>query len=114
MADYVIATSFGRSKSDSLGSKFIPRRALQRSKSLPDLRDSNDKYNRLFATKFVPRHPKYLYAKRVVAIGDLHGDFEALRHVLQFTGLIDGSFQWIGGDTTLVQTVLDNQKLVLA
>lgn len=46
---------------------------------------------------------------RVVAIGDLHGDFQATRKVLQIAGLTDAQDAWIGGKTTLVQTgdVLD-------
>lgn len=46
---------------------------------------------------------------RVVAIGDLHGDFQATRKVLQLAGLTNEQDAWIGGKTTLVQTgdVLD-------
>jgi len=40
---------------------------------------------------------------RVVAFGDLHGDFEATLLVLQSAGLIDDERRWCGGDTTLVQ-----------
>ncbi len=114
LATYVIATTFGRSKSDSLGMKFSSRKPLKRSKSLPDLRDSAHEYNRLFATKFVPHHPKFLYGKRIVAIGDLHGDFGALSEVLQITGLVDGSRRWIGGDTTVVQTVTGDGEFNLS
>ena len=41
---------------------------------------------------------------RVVAVGDIHGDFDALVEVLQETGLIDNEQRWIGGDAILVQT----------
>jgi len=41
---------------------------------------------------------------RVVAVGDIHGDFDALVEVLQETGLIDAEQRWIGGDVILVQT----------
>lgn len=41
---------------------------------------------------------------RVVAVGDIHGDFDALVEVLQETGLIDTEQRWIGGDAILVQT----------
>ncbi|MFT7623754.1 MAG: hypothetical protein ACI9WU_002937 [Myxococcota bacterium] len=46
---------------------------------------------------------------RVVAIGDLHGDYEAARKVLRLTGLLDADDNWAGKDTILVQTgdVLD-------
>ncbi len=43
-------------------------------------------------------------AARVVAIGDLHGDFEATLRVLRLVGAIDAEQKWIGGDLVLVQT----------
>ncbi|KAK9762090.1 hypothetical protein K7432_012501 [Basidiobolus ranarum] len=42
--------------------------------------------------------------KRVVAIGDLHGDFESALKVLQLAKLVDAEGSWIGGDDILVQT----------
>lgn len=46
---------------------------------------------------------------RVVAIGDIHGDYNQLIKALQLGGLIDQKNQWSGGKTHLVQTgdVLD-------
>ena len=41
---------------------------------------------------------------RLVAIGDLHGDFEATRGVLRLAGAIDESDRWIGKDLVVVQT----------
>lgn len=41
---------------------------------------------------------------RVVAIGDVHGDFEALVEILQAANLVDEYAGWSGGDATLVQT----------
>jgi hypothetical protein len=41
---------------------------------------------------------------RVVAIGDIHGDFDALVEILQRAALVDEFARWKGGDTTLVQT----------
>ncbi len=41
---------------------------------------------------------------RVVAVGDLHGDVEAARAVLRLAGVLGSAGQWIGGNTTLVQT----------
>src|SRR5688572_22659768 len=41
---------------------------------------------------------------RVVAIGDIHGDFDAFLGLLTHVGLIDGERRWTGRDTTLVQT----------
>ena len=42
-------------------------------------------------------------ASRVVAIGDVHGDKDALSAVLRMAGLIDASDRWIGGTTHVVQ-----------
>ena len=41
---------------------------------------------------------------RVVAIGDIHGDPDAARDVLQLAGLVDGTGTWTGGNAWLVQT----------
>ncbi|HVY29154.1 MAG TPA: metallophosphoesterase [Polyangiaceae bacterium] len=42
---------------------------------------------------------------RVVAIGDIHGDLNALRHALKLAGAIDSDDRWIGGkELTVVQT----------
>ena len=48
-------------------------------------------------------------ARRVVAIGDLHGDLAATRAALRAAGAIDAQDRWIGGDLVVVQTgdVLD-------
>jgi hypothetical protein len=41
---------------------------------------------------------------RVVAIGDIHGDFDAFLGLMTRVGLLDAERRWTGGDTTLVQT----------
>lgn len=41
---------------------------------------------------------------RLVAIGDVHGDFEATRAVLRLAGAIDDQDRWIGKDLVVVQT----------
>jgi hypothetical protein len=41
---------------------------------------------------------------RIVAVGDVHGDFDAFVTVLRAAGVIDGANKWSGGATTLVQT----------
>jgi len=43
-------------------------------------------------------------AHRIVAVGDLHGDFAAWRDIARAARLVDGRGSWIGGDTVLVQT----------
>jgi hypothetical protein len=50
-----------------------------------------------------------LAPKRLVAIGDLHGDLEATRAALRAAKAIDERDKWIGGDLVVVQTgdVLD-------
>ncbi len=40
---------------------------------------------------------------RVIAVGDVHGDYEQFTMVLESAGLIDGEANWIGGKTHLVQ-----------
>jgi Calcineurin-like phosphoesterase len=39
----------------------------------------------------------------VVAIGDVHGDFDDFVTILQRAGLVDAQHHWTGGQTTLVQ-----------
>ena len=53
---------------------------------------------------------------RVVAIGDVHGDADALVALLQRTGLVNEARHWTGGTATLVQTgdVLDRGPQVRA
>ena len=41
---------------------------------------------------------------RVLAVGDIHGNFDALVAILQETGMIDHQHHWTGGNATLVQT----------
>ncbi|KAI8644061.1 Metallo-dependent phosphatase-like protein [Parasitella parasitica] len=47
--------------------------------------------------------------RRIVALGDLHGDLENTLEILKFSNIIDHENHWIGGDTIFVQTgdVLD-------
>jgi Calcineurin-like phosphoesterase len=41
---------------------------------------------------------------RIVAVGDLHGDFSAWRDILRSAGVVDNKGHWSGGDTILIQT----------
>ncbi len=41
---------------------------------------------------------------RLLAVGDIHGDFDALVAILQESGVIDHQYLWTGGNATLVQT----------
>ena len=40
----------------------------------------------------------------IMAVGDVHGDFDDFVHILQHSGLIDAQLHWMGNETTLVQT----------
>ena len=41
--------------------------------------------------------------QRIVAVGDLHGDFKAWQDIARAAGIIDTRGHWAGGKTTLVQ-----------
>jgi hypothetical protein len=41
---------------------------------------------------------------RIVAVGDLHGDFSAWRDILRSASLVDNHGHWTGGDMVLIQT----------
>lgn len=42
-------------------------------------------------------------AGRLVAIGDIHSDINAMRQVFQLAGAINANDEWIGGELTIVQ-----------
>jgi hypothetical protein len=42
--------------------------------------------------------------ERLIAIGDIHGDFDDFSRLLKRVGLADAQGHWMGGDATLVQT----------
>ena len=42
--------------------------------------------------------------ERIVAIGDIHGNYDGFVSILQRAGLVDDDTHWIGGETTFVQT----------
>ena len=43
-------------------------------------------------------------SSRLLAIGDIHGDYEALVAILQEAHIVDSEGHWTAGDTVLVQT----------
>ncbi len=53
-------------------------------------------------------------AGRIVAVGDIHGEYQGFVAILREAKVIDAQNRWVGGDTTLVQTgdVLDRGKQV--
>jgi len=54
-----------------------------------------------YLTEVVSRYPA---AERVVALGDVHGDLDAMREALWLAGVVDEQDDWIGGETVVVQT----------
>ena len=40
---------------------------------------------------------------KIVAVGDLHGNYDGFIKILKSTDLIDEELNWIGGNTHLVQ-----------
>lgn len=53
--------------------------------------------------KAAASRPSAKRLNEVIAIGDLHGDYEALIEVLSHAGLINGKHSWRGGRATLIQ-----------
>ena len=54
--------------------------------------------------KIPARRYEWTGVERIVAVGDVHGDFEQFVRVLESASLIDGNGNWVGGKTHLVQT----------
>ena len=46
---------------------------------------------------------QYPAARRVVAVGDVHGDLRKCAEAFRLAGLTDARHRWIGGDTVVVQ-----------
>ena len=61
------------------------------------------------SAQFAQAQDTFNGVERIVAVGDVHGDFGAFVSVLRDAGVIDAKNKWIGGKTHLVQTgdVLD-------
>jgi hypothetical protein len=55
------------------------------------------------ALAFTPGVLAAAQPKRIVAVGDLHGDYAAWLTIARAAGLIDANGRWAGGRTTLVQ-----------
>lgn len=43
-------------------------------------------------------------SSKIIAIGDIHGDFDAYAAIITDAGLVDDKMNWAGGDTILIQT----------
>ena len=57
-------------------------------------------HNEIFKYYQMGIYPK---AERVVALGDIHGDYDAFILVLMKAKIIDKNIKWIGGNTHVVQ-----------
>ena len=60
---------------------------------------------------FIPAGAAAAAANRIVAVGDLHGDYQAWVTIARAAGLIDANGHWAGRGTTLVQLgdILDRE-----
>lgn len=58
----------------------------------------------LLGAGLLPAQERFANVERVVAIGDVHGDWEQFTGVLRSAGLIDKKNKWVGGKTHFVQT----------
>lgn len=50
--------------------------------------------------------------RRIVALGDLHGDLPNTLAILKFANIIDEDHHWIGGDAIFVQTVSKKENQI--
>ena len=55
------------------------------------------------AASFAAQSPRPVQPARIVAVGDLHGDYEAWLEIAARARLVDGRNRWAGGSTILVQ-----------
>lgn len=53
--------------------------------------------------KIIFKEPIIDNAKRVVTIGDLHGDYDSFIFALKKARIINSSLRWVAGDTILIQ-----------
>lgn len=100
-----LATLLGASSGcDSNANK--PPARTSTSSSAPGKKTSPNAANSTSTERVPWRFPK---ASRLVAIGDVHGDYEATKKVLRLAGLVDSQLRWAAADTVVVQTgdVLD-------
>ena len=56
-----------------------------------------------FAALFSAAAPAKPEPARIVAVGDLHGDYDAWEAIARAAGLVDAKGRWSGGSTTFVQ-----------
>lgn len=59
-----------------------------------------------FYSNFIVKSNEILSPRRIVAIGDLHGDYKQTIKVLHLANMIDDNKNWSGNNGILVQTVI--------
>ena len=55
-------------------------------------------------TRPLPQPTRQEAPARIIAMGDIHGDIQAMRTAFRLANLIDEDDAWIGGETVVVQT----------
>lgn len=103
---------------DPTGCSGVPSGALEalfRLVSLPEaraeappipvhpLKKASDDAKEDAQSKELSRPVRYPAADRIIAVGDIHGDYGALRQVLNKAGVLGVDGSWSGGRTVLVQ-----------
>ena len=58
----------------------------------------------LVAQRGIAAQDTFTGVPRIVAVGDVHGDYDRFVGVLRQAGVIDGKERWSGGRTHLVHT----------
>ena len=58
----------------------------------------------LFTAQLASAQDTFTGVERIVALGDVHGDYPAFTEILQSAGVIDAKSRWTGGKTHLVLT----------
>jgi len=90
--------------SHSVAAFFMTALALSACSSTETSEPSAQQEPETVAERLVPP-PTFVDSKgRLIAMGDVHGDYEATINALKLAGAIDDSLTWIGGDLTIVQT----------
>ncbi|KAH6570714.1 hypothetical protein BASA60_007582 [Batrachochytrium salamandrivorans] len=84
--------------------RYTVQAILHARKTCQDTTDSRpEEETKLFGI-YSTRSWKSISKRRVVAVGDLHGDFEMSVETLQVAKIINDDLEWIAGNTILVQT----------
>jgi hypothetical protein len=91
----------------------IDRHKKTRSQTFNQKKDSPDIYDIIRKIQ-CPSNQTNVFPMqdRIVAIGDIHGDFESLIYLLYTAKLINNELKWIGADTFVVQTgdIFDDRR----